>query len=82
MEKFIGRNVNIITVQRYTNVGVSHLAATDVNWYTRARDLYNWLNKCFSSFPFLLTCQSAERYSKWKNRIQYKNTLACRTRDP
>lgn len=73
MEKFIGRNVNIIAVQRYSNVGVSHLAANDVNWYTKARDLCNWLNKCVSSFPFLLTCHSAERYNKRRNRIQDNN---------
>lgn len=73
MENFIGRNVYIIAVQRHTNVGVSHLAANDVNWYTKARDLYNWMNKCVSSCPFLLTCQSAESYNKRRNRIQYKN---------
>jgi len=69
MEKFIGRNVNIIVVQLYTNVGVSHLAANDVNWYTKATDFYNWLNKCVSSFPFVLTCQSAERCNKPRNRM-------------
>jgi len=69
MEKFIGRNVNIIAVQIYTNVGVSHLAANDVNWYKKATDLYNCLNKYVSSFPFLLTSQSAERYNKPRNRM-------------
>jgi len=86
MEKFIGRNVNIIAVQRYTNMGVSQLAANDVNWYTKATDLYNWLNKSVSSFPSLLTCQSAERGTSnreiiYNTRIK-SDTPACRTRDP
>jgi len=72
MEKFISRYVNIIVMQRYTNVGLSHLCANDANWYTQATDLYNWLNKCVSSFLFLLT-QSSERYNKRRKRIQYNN---------
>jgi hypothetical protein len=41
MEKLIGskREYTLLAVQRYTNVGVSHLAANDVTWYTKAADL-------------------------------------------
>jgi hypothetical protein len=85
MEKFIGRSVNIIAVQRYTNTAVSQLAANDVNLYTKATDHYNWLNKRVSSFPSLLTCQSAERGTSNReivyNRRKKPDTLACRTRD-